>query len=803
MTYAELQVTTDHSFLRGASRIEEIFATAAALGLSALGITDRATVGGLVRAHQRATETGVRLVPGCRLDPTDAPPLLLYPTDRAAWSRLTRLLTLGKRRAGKGGCTLAWADITQAAEGMLAVLVPDGTETLPAALDRLREAFADRAYLAFTPTRRPNEAARLETLARLARAHRIAPLATGDVLVPCPRAPHPGRRAHLHPRRLHDRRRRLPPRPRRRAPSARPRRDGPPARPPPGGARAHRRDPGPRPLLPRRPRLPVSDRNGRPRPHPAADPGPPHLGRRRPALPGRHPRPRRRAVAPRIAADRYARLRPLFPHREQHRPLRPRPRHPLPGPRQRGEQRGLLRARHHRDRPGPLRPAVRALRLRRPPRAARHRCRFRARAARGRHPVDLPNLRPRPRRALFHRDPLPRPRRRARRGQGARPVRGHHRRARPPGLRLVRRRHHGGPRRRAEPEPGRPSPAPDARARPDPDRFPPPPLPAPRRLRADAGPAGRAGADRARRDGRPPGDRVGQGRHRHVAVHEGGRARPRHARLPAPCLRPAGRPPRNPSRHGDDPAGGPGHLRDDPPRRHVGRVPDRIPRPDGDAAPPQAAPLLRPGDRGRDRPTGAHPGRHGAPLPAPARRARTGRLSQPGAGTGARQDARRAPVPGTGDAGRDRLRRLHRGGSRRAPPQHGHVQVHRRGQSFQGQADRGHGRPRLRPRFRRTHLRPDRGLRLLRFPGKPRRVLRADRLCLVVDEVPPPGRVRLRAAERPADGLLRPGADRPRRARPRRDGARRRRQRVPLGLHLGSRPSPLPQAGEVAPRSGG
>ena len=186
MTYAELQVTTNHSYLRGASHIEELFAVAAALGLSALGVTDCATVGGLVRAHQRAAETGVRLVPGCRLDPTDAPPLLLYPIDRAAWSRLTRLLTLGKRRAGKGGCTLAWADIASAAEGMLAVLVPDGTETLPAALDRLHEAFADRAYLAFTPTRGPNEAARLEALARLARAHRIAPLATGDVLYHAP-----------------------------------------------------------------------------------------------------------------------------------------------------------------------------------------------------------------------------------------------------------------------------------------------------------------------------------------------------------------------------------------------------------------------------------------------------------------------------------------------------------------------------------------------------------------------------------------------------------------------------------------
>ncbi len=181
MTYAELQVTTNHSFLRGASHIEELFATAAALGLAALGVTDRASVGGMVRAHQRAKESGVRLVPGCRIDPTDAPALLLYPTHRPAWSRLTRLLTLGKRRAGKGGCRLDWNDVAAASEGMLAVLLPADPATLPPHLDRLAEAFGDRAYLALTPARRPGEAARLETLARAARAHRVAPLATGDV----------------------------------------------------------------------------------------------------------------------------------------------------------------------------------------------------------------------------------------------------------------------------------------------------------------------------------------------------------------------------------------------------------------------------------------------------------------------------------------------------------------------------------------------------------------------------------------------------------------------------------------------
>ncbi|MGC8477892.1 MAG: error-prone DNA polymerase, partial [Acetobacteraceae bacterium] len=113
-----------------------------------------------------------------RLDPTDFPPLLLYPTDRAAYARLTQLLTLGKRRAGKGGCTLGFADIAAAAEGQIAILLP---ETPPqAALGPLREAFPDRAHLALTPGFRPGEAVRLERLERLAAAAGVPTVATGD-----------------------------------------------------------------------------------------------------------------------------------------------------------------------------------------------------------------------------------------------------------------------------------------------------------------------------------------------------------------------------------------------------------------------------------------------------------------------------------------------------------------------------------------------------------------------------------------------------------------------------------------------
>lgn len=101
MRYAELQVTTHFSFLRAASSAEELFATARLMGIEALGVVDRNSLAGIVRALEASRATGLRLVVGCRLDLQDGMSILVYPTDRAAYSRLTRLLTLGKGRGGK------------------------------------------------------------------------------------------------------------------------------------------------------------------------------------------------------------------------------------------------------------------------------------------------------------------------------------------------------------------------------------------------------------------------------------------------------------------------------------------------------------------------------------------------------------------------------------------------------------------------------------------------------------------------------------------------------------------------------
>lgn len=181
--YAELQATSHFSFLRGASSCEELFAQAAAMGIEALGIVDRNSLAGVVRAHEAARTTGIRLVVGCRLDLADGMSVLAYPTDRPAYARLCRLLSLGKKRGGKAKCHLDWADLVAFCDGLLIVLVPDvADETCAMQLRRLREAFGDRAYLALTLRRRPNDQLRLWQLSTMATAAKVAPVVTNDVL---------------------------------------------------------------------------------------------------------------------------------------------------------------------------------------------------------------------------------------------------------------------------------------------------------------------------------------------------------------------------------------------------------------------------------------------------------------------------------------------------------------------------------------------------------------------------------------------------------------------------------------------
>ncbi len=183
MRYAELQVTTHFSFLRGASSADDLFATARNLGIDAIGVVDRNSLAGIVRALEASRATGVRLVVGCRLDLADGMSILVYPTDRAAYSRLTRLISLGKSRGGKNNCILSLDDVAQYCDGLLAILVPDlADDTCAVQLRKLADIFVDRAYLSLCLRRRPNDQLRLHELSNLAALFKVKTVVTNDVL---------------------------------------------------------------------------------------------------------------------------------------------------------------------------------------------------------------------------------------------------------------------------------------------------------------------------------------------------------------------------------------------------------------------------------------------------------------------------------------------------------------------------------------------------------------------------------------------------------------------------------------------
>ena len=184
--YAELQVTTNFSFLRGAAHPDELVVTAAALGHAAIAITDRNSLAGIVRAHHAAKEVGLRLVVGCRLDLRDGTSLLAFPEDRAAYGRLTRLLTLGKRRAPKGECHLDYADVVAHGEGQIIVALPTETADPADFVARVAVDFKGRAYLAAHHLYRGDDLRRIARLAALGEATGLPLVATNNVLYHVP-----------------------------------------------------------------------------------------------------------------------------------------------------------------------------------------------------------------------------------------------------------------------------------------------------------------------------------------------------------------------------------------------------------------------------------------------------------------------------------------------------------------------------------------------------------------------------------------------------------------------------------------
>jgi error-prone DNA polymerase len=189
MMYTELQVTTNFSFLRGGSHPDELVEQAALLGYKEIAITDYNTLAGVVRMHVAAKKAGLRLIIGCRLELRDGPPLLAYPTDKDAYSRLSKLLSTGNLRAEKGQCHLYKSDVFQHAEGLKFIAISplflnesfDFDDEFKSSLREYRDALGESLYLAASRSYQANDNKRMRRIWQLSNSLDIPLAATNDV----------------------------------------------------------------------------------------------------------------------------------------------------------------------------------------------------------------------------------------------------------------------------------------------------------------------------------------------------------------------------------------------------------------------------------------------------------------------------------------------------------------------------------------------------------------------------------------------------------------------------------------------
>ena len=207
LAYAELQSVSNFSFLTGASHPEELIHTAAALGYKAIAITDMQSLAGVVRGHIAAKNAGIRYIVGARLQitvdfaETELPiTLLVYPTDRAAYGALCRLLTVGKRREKKGECRLHISEFLSHDRGLAVTIVPPRTAGYdPAAVNASSGVFSriaeqlkrkcarpDLLSIALTFNYGNRDSLHLQTVEEVSRRCRIPLIAGNDVYYHAP-----------------------------------------------------------------------------------------------------------------------------------------------------------------------------------------------------------------------------------------------------------------------------------------------------------------------------------------------------------------------------------------------------------------------------------------------------------------------------------------------------------------------------------------------------------------------------------------------------------------------------------------
>jgi error-prone DNA polymerase len=189
MEYSELQVTSNFSFLRGASHPHEMVNQAAAFGYQKIAITDRNTLAGIVRAHVAAKDKEIKIIPACRLDLLDGPSLLAYPTDREGYGRLSALLTKGNLRAEKGQCHLHKADVYEYAKGIVfTVVMPNQLnrhfnfeDSFIQHINEYKEALDRQLYLSATRSYLGNDDKLIFRIEQLSKRYNIPAVATNNV----------------------------------------------------------------------------------------------------------------------------------------------------------------------------------------------------------------------------------------------------------------------------------------------------------------------------------------------------------------------------------------------------------------------------------------------------------------------------------------------------------------------------------------------------------------------------------------------------------------------------------------------
>ncbi len=186
MRYVELHCKSNFSFLEAASHPAELVEQAASLGYTGLAITDRNSLAGIVRGWTPAKELGFTYLVGAEVHPSDSPMMVLWPTDRASYGRLCRLLSRGRMRREKGECDLQWDDIAEFSGGMVAAVRPCrplslSEESNQERLHRFGDCFGDRGYLLCELHGGVDDAMKVAQLQLLTRETGLPLLAAGDV----------------------------------------------------------------------------------------------------------------------------------------------------------------------------------------------------------------------------------------------------------------------------------------------------------------------------------------------------------------------------------------------------------------------------------------------------------------------------------------------------------------------------------------------------------------------------------------------------------------------------------------------